>query len=124
MTRVFAQIDSLAAAMTFQRERHSVLAGNVSNQNTPGYRPFDLVRTVGAAGQMLRSDPRHLPTGGGDRTTVIDDGGALNGPDGNAVVLEREMAKIDGNRIRYQGAAELVSRRLAMLRYAAGDGNG
>ena len=35
---------------------------------------------------------------------------------------ERELSKIDANRARYATAAELVSRRLAMLRYAAGDG--
>jgi flagellar basal-body rod protein FlgB len=125
VSRVFAQVDSLSAAMTFQRERLGVLAGNLANQNTPGYRSLDLARELGTSGgQMLRTDPRHLPGGGPDRTTVIDDGGSLNGPDGNTVSLERELAKIDGNRVRYQGAAELVTRRLALLRYAAGDGNG
>ena len=53
---------------------------------------------------------------------TFDDGGALQGPDGNAVSLERELAKIDANRTRYATTTELVSRRLGMLRYAAGDG--
>jgi len=37
----------------------------------------------------------------------------------NAVSLERELSKIDANRARYATSAELVSRRLAVLRYAA-----
>lgn len=103
-------LDSLEAALTYHRERHTVLAGNVANLDTPGYRPLDLARPVegsGAAPQVI---------------TSFDDGGALQGPDGNAVSLERELAKIDANRARYSTTAELVSRRIAMLRYAAGDG--
>jgi flagellar basal body rod protein FlgB len=73
---------------------------------------------------MAVTDPHHLGGAGttSDYTTTFDDGGALQGPDGNAVSLEREMSKIDANRARYGTSAELVSRRLALMRYAAGDG--
>jgi len=69
------------------------------------------------------TEPGHIaapPTP--DLVTSFDDGGTMQGADGNSVSLERELAKIDANRARYATAAELVSRRLAMLRYAAGDG--
>jgi flagellar basal-body rod protein FlgB len=121
----FKTVDRLEAAMTFHRERHTVLAGNVANLDTPGYRPADLTRTPASdPGAMAVTDPRHIGGDGtgGDYTTTFDDGGALQGPDGNAVSLEREMSKIDANRARYGTSAELVSRRLALLRYAAGDG--
>lgn len=110
MARIDGSLDTLQAALTYHRERHSVLAGNVANLDTPGYRPLDLARpseTSGGQAQVI---------------TAFDDGGAFQGPDGNAVSLEREMAKIDANRTRYNTTAELVSRRIAMLRYAAGDG--
>lgn len=126
MTSVFTQIDSLAGAMSYHRERHSVLAGNVANIETAGYRPVDLRREVATdAGQLEVSSAGHISTGGTAESQVtFDDGGGLSGPDGNAVALEREMAKIDANRVRYGASAELVNRRLAMLRYAAGDGVG
>jgi flagellar basal-body rod protein FlgB len=117
-------VDTLQAAMTYHRERHTVLAGNVANLDTPGYRPMDLQRrtaedpvamTVTHEGQIATQTDS-------DYVTSYDDGGALQGSDGNAVTLEREMSKIDANRARYATSAELVSRRLAMLRYAAGDG--
>lgn len=95
-------------ALTYHRERHSVLASNIANLDTPGFRPLDLVR------QSPDSAPELVET--------IDDGGSLQGPDGNAVSLERELAKMDANRARYATTAELVSRRIALLRYAAGDG--
>ncbi len=101
----FGTIDQLGSALTFHRERHAVLAGNIANLDTPGYKPMDLERKDG-----------------GELVTTFQDGGAQQGPDGNAVTLERELAKIDANRTRYAANSELVTRQLAMLRYAAGDG--
>ena len=110
MAAIDGSLDTLQASLTFHRERHTVLAGNVANLDTPGYRPLDLSRpSPGSDGQA-------------QVITSFDDGGAFQGPDGNAVSLERELAKIDANRTRYNTTAELVSRRIAMLRYAAGDG--
>jgi len=98
-------VDTLQQALTFHRDRHAVLAGNVANIDTPGYRPFDLQR-----------DEQ------GNVAQAFDDSGQMQGQDGNAVSLERELSKIDANRTRYSTTAELTTRRLAMLRYAAGDG--
>jgi flagellar basal body rod protein FlgB len=39
------------------------------------------------------------------------------------VSLEREMSKLQANDLRYQGASKLVTRQLAMLKYAASDAN-
>ncbi|HVV87272.1 MAG TPA: flagellar basal body protein [Kofleriaceae bacterium] len=126
MTSIFGPVDTLSNALAFHRERQNVLAGNLSNLETPGYRPLDLRRTIEPTGAALETtDPRHLGgSPGGMNTEVFDDGGALAGPDGNAVSLEREQSKIDANRVRYNTSAELVTRRLALLRYAAGDGVG
>ena len=111
--------------MTFHRERHAVLAGNVANVDTPGYRPFDLSPApAGDAQTMAVNEPGQISQtdGAGGFTKEFSDEGQLQTPDGNHVSLERELAKIDANRTRYATAAELVSRRLALLRYAAGDG--
>lgn len=112
--------------MTYHRERHTVLAGNVANLDTPGYRPADLQRgpAPGAATAPWLTNPAHQAgPAAATSNLVFDDGGNLAGPDGNAVQLERELAKVDANRVRYGTSAELVSRRMALLRYAAGDGN-
>lgn len=126
MKTLFDSVDRLESAMTFHRERHSVLAGNLANVDTPGYQPIDLEATepLAPGGALATTDARHLqPEGvGGTRVTFTDP--SATGADGNSVSLEREMAKMDANRVRYAGAAELASRRLALLRYAAGDGQG
>lgn len=117
-------VDTLQAALTYHRERHTVLAGNVANLDTPGYRPIDLERrTASDPASLAVTNEGHIAAPATtDFVTSFDDGGALQGSDGNAVSLERELSKIDANRARYATATELVSRRLAVLRYAAGDG--
>ena len=120
----FGSIDKMQTALTFHRERHTVLAGNVANLDTPGYRAADLTRRTALDPPALVTthDGHQAPPATADFVTSFDDGGQLPGSDGNAVSLERELSKIDANRARYATSAELVSRRLAILRYAAGDG--
>jgi flagellar basal-body rod protein FlgB len=123
--RIYDAVDRLEVAMSYHRERHGVLASNVSHVETPGYRPLDLQRTAAPEGlrPWLAENPQAAGPTHGETWSVFDAGGALAGPDGNAVQLERELSKIDANRVRYGTSAELVSRRMALLRYAAGDGN-
>ncbi|HEY0255073.1 MAG TPA: flagellar basal body protein [Kofleriaceae bacterium] len=124
MANEFGSVDKLQTAMTFHRERHAVLAGNVANVDTPGYRPFDLNPAENGGPQDLAvTQPGMIGNAESNGfTKEFSDEGQLQTPDGNHVSLERELAKIDANRTRYATAAELVSRRLAILRYAAGDG--
>jgi flagellar basal-body rod protein FlgB len=121
----FGTLDTLQAALTFHRERHTVLAGNIANLDTPGYKPLDLQRTTTTEGtQLAVTADGHIAAGPASSgvVTTFTDSSQLQGPDGNAVELERELSKIDANRTRYATASELVSRRIALLRYAAGDG--
>ena len=117
-------VDTLQAALTYHPERHTVLAGNIANLDTPGYRSVDLERrTAEDPAALAVTHEGHIAASApSDFVTSFDDGGRLQGTDGNAVSLERELSKIDANRARYSTAAELTSRRLAILRYAAGDG--
>lgn len=124
MRALFGGVDQLSSLLTYHRERHTRLASNVANLDTPGYKPTDLVRTPGAgAGAIAKTAEGHLDPGGAPAgTEVVLDGAATAGRDGNAVSLERELAKIEENRLRYSTSAELVSRKLALLKYGASGG--
>ncbi|MEJ7603808.1 MAG: flagellar basal body protein [Kofleriaceae bacterium] len=124
MSAIRSTVDSLQAALTYHRERHAVLAGNIANLDTPGFKPLDLARSPSdSTAVQATTDPAHIALADSNASPrPFEDAGALQGPDGNAVALERELAKIDANRTRYATTTELVSRRLALLRYAAGDG--
>lgn len=122
--------DAMAGGLTFHRRRHAVLAGNVANADTPGYRPLELERnTVSSLDLSLdRTSELHQDelgtTDAGDAETFYDDEGAEPGLDGNTVSVDRELAKVDANRVRYTATSRIISKRMAALRYAATDGVG
>jgi flagellar basal-body rod protein FlgB len=134
MKALFDSINRLEHTMTFHRERQALLTGNVTNVDTPGYRPLDMEMLSESALEqrgilpMAATSIAHMQASALEPSmsdvNVFDDSNGLVGADGNAVNLERELAKIEANRVRYMTNAELVSRRMAMLRYAASDGNG
>ena len=128
--KVFMEaLAQLERVMTHTRDRHGVLSTNVANVDTPGYRAQDLEAPdfADALSQgQLTSDPRHLegggPVGAASNLEISDDMSPRE--DGNTVSLERQMAKLEENRVRFGAASTVVSRRLALLRYVVTDGNG
>ena len=119
-------------ALDFHLERHSVIASNVANVDTPGFHPQELLRTDDANGSgpraMATTDAAHFRVSGGELagllTETADDNTVGAGLDGNSVSLEREMSKLAANDLRYDGAVKIVNANLAMLRYAANDASG
>lgn len=77
--------------------RQRVLAQNVANADTPGYKPRDvasfpdLMGTFGV--EMARTNPLHL-AGYAVVSSPSPTHTTERAPDGNAVVLETEMTKI------------------------------
>ncbi len=81
--------------------------------------------TMGA-GALERTSAGHIAVGDPNVGIVekFDDTGSSVSADGNGVNLERELAKIDANRVRYVASSELINRRFAILRYAVSNGMG
>jgi flagellar basal-body rod protein FlgB len=131
---LFNSVDRMERELTFHRARHTVLAGNLANLDTPRYEPVDLVRerpegATPAPTRLAVTQAGHLsaPDAGdaarsAEGQVVRDETVVSHQPDGNGVSLDRELAKLEANRIRYQMTSELVARRLATLKYAAGGG--
>ena len=130
MKTMFDSITHMEAALDFHRDRHSVLAGNLANLDTPGYKPLDLERKPEAmsfAETLAKTNAAHIDPGADAGSMAGElkfaDGDTVNpSADGNQVNLEREMAKVAANRIRYSANSELASRTLSDLKYCAGDG--
>lgn len=126
---LFDAIGPGARALDYHLRRHNVLSSNVVNADTPGFRPLELVRELPGASSSLPlaatseghrgAQTTHEGAGGVEVERVIQPGG-----DGNAVSLEREMAKVAANDLRYQSLTKAIRHHLGMLRYAANDGNG
>jgi flagellar basal-body rod protein FlgB len=92
--------------------RHRVIAQNVANVNTPGYRrravefEADLAKALAAPAGTAHVKPK----------VVIEDGPER--VDGNTVDVDREMSALGKNALLYQAAATIMQSRVASLRAA------
>ncbi len=112
-------------------QRQEVLARNIANADTPGYRPRDLrplgfgamVRAPKATVAVAVTNPAHL-TGrrrqAGGTAERIERKPYETAPAGNAVVLEQQMAKLNETAVSHRLASELYRKHLGMIRTATG----
>jgi len=120
----------LRTRMHWHQERQRLLAENVSNADTPKYRPRDLAppdfsRRQNPAGVALnRTEAAHIEgsVSSSSRFAAARPGGYDVRPTGNAVNLEDEMIKVAANQMDYQAATTLYSRSLSLLKTAVGKG--
>ena len=126
-------LSALRTKMQWHQERQRVLAENISNANTPNFKPSDLVEPKfdkggsavgGGFGSlaMLRTSSTHIGAAGGAPSFNGDAGksGFLTKPAGNAVNLEDQMLKVSANQMDYAAATSLYTRSLGMLKTAIG----
>ncbi|WP_375459958.1 flagellar basal body rod protein FlgB [uncultured Enterovirga sp.] len=120
-------VSLLRERMQWHQSRQKVLAENVANANTPGFKPKDLVPPAGAKTapapgvSLVQTSRLHLAaSGASDPAATRNAKGFETTPSGNAVNLEDEMMKVAENQSEYQLAASLYQKSLAMLRTAAG----
>lgn len=114
--------------------RHHLLADNIANVETPGFKRSDLAFKTQLAKAMGQNGPRlplavthqgHLgrPTGIHDyQPQVVQDFSTTMRADGNNVDIDREMAELARNTLEYQALVDVTARRLARLRAAITEG--
>jgi len=131
--------DKLSFSKTFQaleksiaisQRRHDLIASNISNVDTPGYRAKD-VEFQSALAQALESDhqldlattnPRHIDLGmnSAQRIDSVEDKGAWNGY--NWVNIDKEMNRLAENNLIYRTSVETLLRRIAILKEVIREG--
>jgi flagellar basal-body rod protein FlgB len=129
----FKQIPLIAQAKEQLRwlgQRQEVLAQNVANADTPGFRARDLKPL--SFGEMIAApDPvrMNITRAGHIESRRSGDGPFKvseqrkpyeTSPDGNAVILEEQMAKVSETQLSYSLANELYRKQLGMFRIALG----
>jgi flagellar basal-body rod protein FlgB len=127
-------LSALRTKMQWHQERQRVLAENVSNSDTPNFKPRDLVEpkfdsTGASAGSMgslamMRTAGSHIASSGGAGQGFDQNrkAGFQTRPAGNAVNLEDEMLKVSANQMDYAAATSLYSKSLHLLKTAIGKG--
>ena len=121
----------LRTRMQWHQERQRVLAENVSNADTPRFRPRDLdaarfrprrCSRRAASFTLAQHRPGAHHGAGGERRASRPSGrtNTTCRPAGNAVNLEDEMMKVAANQMDYQAAISLYSRSIGLFKTAIG----
>ena len=117
----FAGLDRLGKFLGFHTRRQQVIAGNMANIDTPGYRSRDITFKEELSSRRDANGRNISQMRFSEETVVLDD--ETPDQDGNSVSLEKQMARTVSNQLRYSAINELLSRKLGMLKYAARDGS-
>ncbi|MGF1639329.1 MAG: flagellar basal body rod protein FlgB [Rhodospirillales bacterium] len=127
-TRLF---DTLKANLAWLGQRQHVLARNIANADTPGYRSRDIEPTRFEAEVRRQADrldlrttsPAHLATGAGAAGRFAerpDRRPFETSPNGNSVVLEEQLAKLNETSVAHKLTTQLYRKHLGMIRAALG----
>jgi flagellar basal-body rod protein FlgB len=90
--------------------RHRVIAQNVANVNTPGYRRLEVSFGEELTRALKHGTPLPAPT--------IVESDAPDRVDGNTVDIDRELGDLNKNALLYQTAVGILNSRLNSLRSA------
>lgn len=122
---------SLSAASLRQR----VMANNIANANTPGFKKSDVIfedllsqaLNGGAGLQQMRTHERHLSKDAVSvaqvQPHIVTSSATAVRNDGNNVDIEAEMANIAQNNLYYNALAQQVSAKLNALKIAIKGGS-
>lgn len=122
---------ALTEKMKWHQTRQGLLAENVANAETPGYRGRDL-KAYGFAEHMRNLSVASISTTATNPNHIVKAGSGADGfgsrqlnnfevtPEGNGVTLEDEMMKVTTNQMDYQAVTALYSRSIRMIKTALG----
>lgn len=129
MAGMFDAITPHRQTLNYHLDRHNLLASNIANVDTPGFVSKDIKldnEKDDDFGKLISNHNLDIKDssfdGEGEDNQIFDDPSTKPGNDKNAVDLDREMAKVAANSLKYEAIATIVTKHLGMLRYGANDG--
>jgi flagellar basal-body rod protein FlgB len=125
-------VGALNTSLNLRLLNHNVIGSNIANADTPGYkakavefeRAFREALQSGTGLKMERVDGESL--GPSDTNpiepVVYEVPNAIETLDGNTVDRSAEMAKLAENQLMYDASAEMLKRKLGILKYSINEG--
>lgn len=127
-------IGALNTSLNLRTVNQNVITSNIANADTPGYKAkaVDFEQAFREALQvadkipMEGDSPKHLIRRETDPVNpeIYEDPNGVESLDGNTVDRSAEMAKLAENQAVYDASAELLKRKLGMLKYSITEGGG
>jgi flagellar basal-body rod protein FlgB len=127
-------IGALNTAMNLRLMNQNVISSNIANADTPGFKAKrlefeDELRKnleVDHQLQMIGDDPDHMVVRSTDAVnpTILEEANGVESLDGNTVNRGQEMANMIENQQLYDASAEMIRKKLGMLKYSITEGGG
>ncbi|RMG09140.1 MAG: flagellar biosynthesis protein FlgB [Planctomycetota bacterium] len=105
-----AELDPFARLLDLAATQHRVIASNIANASTPGWKRRELDFDAALRAALEGGDSSHP-------SVRIDEESPV-GPDGNSVQLERELVDLSKNTLLYQTLVRSTLSKTSMLRAA------
>lgn len=121
--------------LEFRSKKNRLIASNISNIDTPGYKAFDLVvedelNKISGSSEKInieQTDQGHLSSHGqlidGITYKVAKSSKFSLRKDGNTVDLDNEMTSLAENSLMYNASAQILTRKFQILKDAIKGGS-
>ena len=106
--------DLLLRLLSAADSRARMLANNISNQNTPGYKRQELEFEDLLIAELRRPEPNLHRV----EPQLVEDADAIARADGNNVSMEEELGRMRENRIMYELYTSILRGRMNLIRSA------
>jgi len=123
----------LKKSLDLRAQKQQVIAANVANAETPGYLARkmtfeeDLRKAINSPQNEGRvTHPKHFPIGSsgidGVQGKIVKQRDDNPLGDGNSVSVDDEMFDLAQNQLLFEAGAQILKKKITMLKYAANDG--
>ena len=124
----------LQKSLDLREQKQQVIAANIANAETPGYSArkmsfeADLRKAINSPDlQGRQPNAKHFPIGNngisGVRGQIVKQVDHNPLGDGNSVSLDDEMLDLSENQILFEAGAQILKKKLSILKFAASDGH-
>jgi flagellar basal-body rod protein FlgB len=116
-----SMIGQLQSFLQVTNERATVIASNMANVDTPGFKARDIDFSAEMQRVMSSSDPATQSVSNSPNLQQVQ--GLVERPDGNNVDVDRESMSLAETQLQYQAGTQLLKQRFHQLLLAI-NGNG
>ncbi len=136
MANIQQALSVFSQALDLRAQRHQVVASNIANADTPGFKArdfsFETAMQNAMAGRaaaggvgLARTSTGHLAGSGGSGAAQLQfRKETQSAVDGNTVDMDVERAQLAENALQYQIVSQLISEKFKGIRAALATNNG
>ncbi len=122
MSSVFDNtIEALSKSMDLHLLRHAIIVDNIANAETPNFKARRVEFENELEKAISAGESRQLAS---VHPIIYEDAQSEMGQDLNTVDMDREMAELNKNELKYSALTQAISKKFEMLKYAVMEGNG